>query len=67
MLIILYYFQVPIIIPFIVLGISLYLIVAPIIDTPQIEYLYATFFILAGFIFYVPFVYYGFTTTTMGN
>ncbi|XP_014285984.1 b(0,+)-type amino acid transporter 1 isoform X1 [Halyomorpha halys] len=58
-------YKVPIIIPFIVLGISLYLIVAPIIDTPQIEYLYATFFILAGFIFYIPFVYYGFTTTTM--
>ncbi|CAH1402731.1 unnamed protein product [Nezara viridula] len=58
-------YKVPIIIPFIVLGISLYLIVAPIIDTPQIEYLYATFFILAGFIFYIPFVYYGFTTIAM--
>lgn len=27
-------------------------------DDPKIEYLYATVFILAGFIFYVPFVYY---------
>lgn len=58
-------YKVPIIIPVIVLGISLYLIAAPIIDSPQIEYLYATFFILAGLIFYIPFVYYGVTTTFM--
>ncbi|XP_014259511.1 b(0,+)-type amino acid transporter 1 [Cimex lectularius] len=58
-------YKVPIIIPIIVLGISMYLIVAPIIDTPQIEYLYATFFILGGLVFYIPFVYYGVTSTIM--
>uniref|UniRef100_A0A0A9Z178 B(0,+)-type amino acid transporter 1 n=1 Tax=Lygus hesperus TaxID=30085 RepID=A0A0A9Z178_LYGHE len=58
-------YKVPIIIPIVVLAISLYLIVAPIIDTPQIEYLYATFFILGGLVFYVPFVYYGYTSPWM--
>lgn len=51
-------FQVNIIIPVIVLIISCYLVVAPIIDNPQLEYLYASLFILAGLIFYVPFVYF---------
>ncbi|CAB0003591.1 unnamed protein product [Nesidiocoris tenuis] len=58
-------YKVPIIIPVLVLVISLYLIVAPIVDTPQIEYLYATFFILGGLIFYVPFVHYGYTSPWM--
>ncbi|XP_073981567.1 L-type amino acid transporter sobremesa isoform X1 [Rhodnius prolixus] len=58
-------YKVPIIIPIIVLGISMYLIVAPIIDTPQIEYLYASFFILGGLIFYIPFVYYGVSSPFM--
>ena len=39
--------------------ISMYLVISPIIEKPQIEYLYATLFILGGMIFYVPFVYYG--------
>ena len=50
--------QVPIVIPVIVLLISIYLVIGPIVDDPKVEYLYATLFILAGFIFYVPFVYY---------
>ena len=50
--------QVPIVIPIIVLLISVYLVIGPIVDEPKVEYLYATLFILAGFIFYVPFVYY---------
>jgi solute carrier family 7 (L-type amino acid transporter), member 9/15 len=50
--------QVPIVIPVIVLLISVYLVIGPIVDEPKVEYLYATLFILAGFIFYVPFVYY---------
>ncbi|XP_077976188.1 uncharacterized protein LOC144432048 [Styela clava] len=37
---------------------SLYLIVAPIIDNPALEYLYATIFILLGFVIYVPVIYY---------
>lgn len=38
--------------------ISVYLVIGPIVDNPKIEYLYATVFILAGFVVYVPFVYY---------
>jgi L-type amino acid transporter 9 len=51
-------YKVPIFIPILVLLISIYLVLGPIIDNPQIEYLYATAFILSGFIFYFPFVYY---------
>ena len=47
----------PIAIPVLVLLISIYLVVGPIIDSPQIEYLYATLFIVAGLFFYFPFVY----------
>ncbi|XP_050740404.1 b(0,+)-type amino acid transporter 1-like isoform X7 [Eriocheir sinensis] len=50
-------YKVPIIIPIIVLVISVYLVVGPIIDSPQIEYLYATLFIVAGLFFYFPFVH----------
>jgi L-type amino acid transporter 9 len=58
--------QVPLIIPIVVLAISVYLIAAPIIENPQIEYLYAALFIVAGLIFYVPFVHYGFVPGFMG-
>ncbi|CAH0553340.1 unnamed protein product [Brassicogethes aeneus] len=51
-------YKVPIIIPYMVLLISIYLIIGPIIDKPTIEYLYAALFILGGMIFYVPFVHY---------
>ncbi|XP_071523215.1 b(0,+)-type amino acid transporter 1 isoform X4 [Panulirus ornatus] len=50
-------YKVPIFIPIVVLIISVYLVVGPIIDSPQIEYLYASLFIIAGLIFYFPFVY----------
>lgn len=56
----------PIIIPVGVLVISMYLIVAPIIDVPQIEYLYAALFIVGGLVFYFPFVYYGYHSRIMG-
>jgi hypothetical protein len=49
---------VPIIIPIIVMVISAILVVAPIAVEPQVQYFYALLFILAGLIFYVPFVYY---------
>ena len=48
--------QVPTFIPVVVLLISAYLVVAPIIQNPRIEFLYATIFIFSGLIFYVPFV-----------
>ncbi|XP_044258522.1 b(0,+)-type amino acid transporter 1 isoform X1 [Tribolium madens] len=51
-------YKVPIIIPYVVLVISFYLIIGPIVDKPTIEYLYATLFIFSGMVFYVPFVHY---------
>lgn len=60
-------YKVPLIIPILVLVISGYLVAAPIIEKPQIEYLYAVMFILAGLIFYVPFVKMGLTPRFMGR
>lgn len=51
-------FQVPIIVPIIVLLVSIYLVIAPIIQDPRIEFLYAFLFSVSGIIFYVPFVVY---------
>ena len=42
------YLQCPIVIPVVMLLISVYLVVAPIVDNPQIEYLYSIIFMLAG-------------------
>ncbi|XP_050520541.1 b(0,+)-type amino acid transporter 1 isoform X3 [Daktulosphaira vitifoliae] len=53
-------YRVPIIIPLVIFIISLYLVIAPIIDKPQIEYLYSVLFMIAGLIFYLPFVYMGY-------
>lgn len=50
--------QVPIILPFLVLIAAVFLVLAPIIDHPQIEYLYVTLFILSGAAIYVPFIHY---------
>ena len=55
-----YYFQCPIIIPFLMVIISLYLVIAPVVDNPQIEYLYAILFMLVGAVLYIPFVYLGY-------
>lgn len=49
-------YKVPIIIPVVVLLISAYLVIGPIINKPQIEYLYTVLFILFGFVLYLPFV-----------
>ena len=51
-------FQVPIVIPIIVMVISALLVVTPIASNPQLGYIYALCFIFAGLFFYVPFVYY---------
>lgn len=48
----------PIVIPVLVLLMSVYLVVGPIIDDPAIEYLYALAFILVGPLMYIPFVHY---------
>lgn len=57
----------PIIIPVLVLVVSIYLVVGPIVDKPTIEYLYAASFILSGMIFYVPFVHYKMHIPFMGK
>ncbi|XP_044023741.1 b(0,+)-type amino acid transporter 1 isoform X2 [Siniperca chuatsi] len=51
-------YRVPIILPILVLLAGIFLVLAPIIDDPQIEYLYVTLFILSGAIVYVPFIHY---------
>ncbi|KAM9493393.1 b(0,+)-type amino acid transporter 1 [Clarias gariepinus] len=52
--------KVPLIIPVVVVVVSCYLVLAPIIDKPELEYLYCAIFILGGLIIYFPFVYYKF-------
>lgn len=55
------YFSVHLKIPVVLAGImvlvSCYLVLAPIIDKPELEYLYCTIFIFSGLILYYPFVY----------
>ncbi|XP_032068886.1 b(0,+)-type amino acid transporter 1-like [Thamnophis elegans] len=51
-------YKVPIIIPIIFLMISIYLVLTPIIDQPQVEFFYVILFILSGIIFYFPLVHY---------
>ncbi|XP_064598981.1 b(0,+)-type amino acid transporter 1-like [Liolophura sinensis] len=50
-------YKVPVVVPVLVVIASVYLIIAPIIQNPQIEFLYAFLFVISGLIFYVPFVY----------
>ncbi|XP_053191385.1 b(0,+)-type amino acid transporter 1 isoform X2 [Scomber japonicus] len=51
-------YRVPIILPILVLIAAIFLVLAPIVDDPQIEYLYVTLFILSGVIVYIPFIHY---------
>ncbi|XP_077394845.1 b(0,+)-type amino acid transporter 1 [Festucalex cinctus] len=51
-------YRVPIILPILVLIAAVFLVLAPIIDIPQIEYLYVTLFIFSGVIVYIPFIHY---------
>ncbi|XP_069029099.1 b(0,+)-type amino acid transporter 1 [Embiotoca jacksoni] len=51
-------YRVPIILPILVLIAAIFLVLAPIIDNPQIEYLYVTLFIFSGVIIYIPFIHY---------
>uniref|UniRef100_A0A8C1G3U6 b(0,+)-type amino acid transporter 1 n=1 Tax=Cyprinus carpio TaxID=7962 RepID=A0A8C1G3U6_CYPCA len=55
--------KVPIVIPVLVVIVSCYLVLAPIIDKPEWEYLYCTMFIVGGLLLYVPFIYYKFNWT----
>merc|ERR1712038_1050032 len=51
-------YKVPIFIPVLVLIVSVYLVVAPIVDNPKIEYIYSIIFMLGGALIYVPTVMY---------
>lgn len=50
-------FKVSLPIPIAMLLLATFLMIAPIIDNPRIELVYAAFFTLSGLVFYVPFVY----------
>ena len=43
--------------PILAAAISLYLVIAPLIEEPSLAYLLATCIIFGGLIFYIPFVY----------
>lgn len=47
--------------------VGLYLIVAPVLHDPAIEYLYVLGTLLLGFIVYIPFVFYKFSPPGMSN
>ena len=49
-------FQVPLVLPIIMILLALYLIIVPIIADPQLPYLYATIFMFSGLLLYFPFV-----------
>ncbi|XP_059201971.1 b(0,+)-type amino acid transporter 1 [Centropristis striata] len=49
--------KIPIVIPVIMVLVSCYLVLAPIIDKPDLAYLYCAAFIFSGFLFYYPFVH----------
>nr|XP_006626415.2 PREDICTED: b(0,+)-type amino acid transporter 1-like [Lepisosteus oculatus] len=51
-------YKVPFIIPIMVLIAAVLLVLAPIVDNPQIEYLYVTLFIISGIFIYIPFIHF---------
>ncbi|XP_050399176.2 b(0,+)-type amino acid transporter 1 isoform X1 [Patella vulgata] len=51
-------YKVPIVIPILMVFVSIYLVAAPIIYEPKIEFLYAFVFVMSGLLFYFPLVYY---------
>ena len=59
--------QVPIVIPILVLIVAVFLVLAPIVNDPRIEFLYAFLFIVSGLIVYVPFVHYKMYPPFMGT
>ncbi|XP_052817307.1 b(0,+)-type amino acid transporter 1-like isoform X1 [Mya arenaria] len=50
--------KIPIVIPIIFLLCAIYLVVAPIVEDPQIQFLYAAIFVVGGLIFYFPLVHF---------
>lgn len=51
-------FKVPLVIPVVVLLCAIYLVVAPFIQNPRVEFLYALGFTVSGVIVWIPFVYF---------
>ena len=51
-------FRLPIIIPVIALLICIFMIVSPFVSTPKIEFVYGAAFVIAGLLFYFPFVFF---------
>ncbi|XP_054716450.1 b(0,+)-type amino acid transporter 1-like [Uloborus diversus] len=51
-------YKVPIPIPCVMVVVSAYLVLAPIIEDPRVEYFYALLFLLSGLLFYLPFVHF---------
>ena len=59
--------QVPLALPVFVMCAAVFLVVVPIALEPQLEFLWATLVMLAGLIFYVPFVHFKLTIPGMGR
>ncbi|MBN3301243.1 b(0,+)-type amino acid transporter 1 [Amia ocellicauda] len=51
-------YKVPIVFPIIMLIAAVFLVLSPIVDNPQIEYLYVILFIVSGTFIYIPFVHF---------
>ena len=60
-------YKVPLFIPVAVLLISMFLVIAPIVDNPKIEYIYSLFFIIGGALTYIPFVRFRLKLPFMGK
>lgn len=58
-------YKVPIVIPIVMVVVSAYLVLAPIIEDPRVEYFYALLFLCSGMVFYVPFVHFKIRLNTM--
>ncbi|XP_071824236.1 b(0,+)-type amino acid transporter 1-like [Apostichopus japonicus] len=59
--------KVPLVLPIIFVIASVYLVIAPIIDSPEFGYLYASIFIIAGLFLYYPLVYRGYSPKVMSH
>ncbi|XP_055955640.1 b(0,+)-type amino acid transporter 1 isoform X2 [Patella vulgata] len=60
-------YKVPLFMPIIVVIVSIYLVLAPIIASPQMGYVYVVMFMLCGVLVYFPMVYYKYTLKFFGK
>ena len=51
-------FKLPVIIPVLSLLICVFMVVSPFVSTPKLEFVYGAAFVIAGLVFYFPFVYF---------